>query len=147
MEFQRTRWLTALLYKQTKNVTAQCSRASWARNGNDERDPSERSVKTKFLFWVVLFFLSGCSLFWTPTATTKKFIAGAEKGDVGTMTSLFSSKAIEQLGSGKIRSNNQNLSAVAGRVRRSCSQREVYPDQAERAARQSFGSNQLQLRG
>jgi TonB family protein len=66
-------------------------------------------MKTKFLFLIPLLFLSGCSLIWSPTATAKKFMASAEKGDVDTMTSLFSSKAKRNLGLEKIRLDNQNF--------------------------------------
>jgi len=62
---------------------------------------------------LITIFLAGCSLIWSPTATVKKFIASAEKGDVDTMTSLFSSKAIQKLGGEPIRSNNQNFADMA----------------------------------
>lgn len=76
-------------------------------------------MKAKLVLLAGLLCLAGCSLIWSPTATVKKFIASAEKGDVATMTSLFSSKAIQKLGREPIRSNNQNFAdmtrkAIAG---------------------------------
>lgn len=67
-------------------------------------------MKAKSLLLTAVLLLAGCNLIWGPTATVKKFIAATEKGDVATMTSLFSSKAVEVMGAEKIRSNNQNFS-------------------------------------
>jgi TonB family protein len=67
-------------------------------------------MKAKLLFLTTLLLLSGCSLLWSPSATVKKFIAATEKGDVDTMTNLFSAKAVETMGAEKIRTNNQNFS-------------------------------------
>lgn len=70
-------------------------------------------MKAKLVLLTVLLCLAGCSLIWSPTATVKKYIAAAEKGDVATMTSLFSRKAVEKMGSERIRSNNQNFADMA----------------------------------
>jgi TonB family protein len=72
-------------------------------------------VKTKSLYLTALLLLSACSLIWSPTATVKKFMSATEKGDVDTMTQLFSSKAVQRLGADTIRSNNQNLADTAKR--------------------------------
>ena len=73
-------------------------------------------MKLRLLFLTVLFLLAGCSLIWTPTATVKKFMAATQKGDVDTMTQLFSSKAIQKLGADTIRSNNQKFAETARRA-------------------------------
>ena len=73
-------------------------------------------MKIKHLFLMALLFLCGCSLIWSPTATVKRFMAAAQKGDVDTMTQLFSSKAIQKLGAGTIRSNNQKFADIARRA-------------------------------
>ena len=72
-------------------------------------------MKTKLLFLTALLFLVGCSLIWSPTVTVKAFLAAAQKGDVDTMTKLFSSKAIQKTGLDKIRSNNQSFAETAQR--------------------------------
>lgn len=73
-------------------------------------------MKIKHLFLMALLFLCGCGLIWSPTATVKRFMAAAQKGDVDTMTQLFSSKAIQKLGADTIRSNNQKFAATARRA-------------------------------
>jgi len=73
-------------------------------------------MKAKHLSLIALLMLSGCSLIWSPTATVKKFMTAAQKGDVDTMTQLFSSKAIQKLGADTIRSNNQKFSDTARRA-------------------------------
>ena len=73
-------------------------------------------MKAKHLSLIALLMLGGCSLIWSPTATVKKFMAAAQKGDVDTMTQLFSSKAIQKLGADTIRSNNQKFSDTARRA-------------------------------
>ena len=73
-------------------------------------------MKAKHLFLMGLFLLAGCSLIWSPTATVKKFMTAAQKGDVDTMTQLFSSKAVQKLGADTIRSNNQNFADTAKRA-------------------------------
>ena len=73
-------------------------------------------MKAKHLFLVTLVLLGGCSMIWSPTATVKKFMAAAQKGDVDAMTQLFSSKAIQKLGVDTIRSNNQNFAETTKRV-------------------------------
>lgn len=73
-------------------------------------------MKTKYLFLTFLILLAGCSLIWSPTATVKKFVAASQKGDVDTMTKLFSSKAIQNLGAATIRSNNQSFADMAKRA-------------------------------
>jgi TonB family protein len=73
-------------------------------------------MKPKVLFLAALLFLTGCSLLWSPTATVKKFIAASQKGDVDTMTQLFSSKAVQKIGLDTIRSNNQSFADTAKRA-------------------------------
>ena len=73
-------------------------------------------MRAKHLFLTGLFLLAGCSLIWGPTATVKKFMAATQKGDVDTMTQLFSSKAIQKLGADTIRSNNKNFVDTAKRA-------------------------------
>ena len=64
-------------------------------------------MKAKHLFLTALLLLAGCSFIWSPTATAKKFMTSAEKGDAAAMTQLFSRRAIERIGVEKIRENNQ----------------------------------------
>jgi TonB family protein len=73
-------------------------------------------MKAKHLLLMALLLLSSCSLIWTPTATVKKFMAAAQKGDVDTMTQLFSRKAFQKLGADTIRTNNQLFADTARRV-------------------------------
>jgi len=73
-------------------------------------------MKAKHLLLMALLLVSGCGLIWSPTATVKKFLTAAQKGDVDTMTQLFSSKAIQKLGADTIRSNNQHFSDTARRA-------------------------------
>jgi TonB family protein len=73
-------------------------------------------MKAKHLSLIALLMLSGCSLIWSPTATVKKFMTAAQKGDVDTMSRLFSSKAVQKLGADTIRSNNQKFSDTARRA-------------------------------
>src|SRR5258705_13314328 len=73
-------------------------------------------MKAKHLLLMALLLLSGCSLIWTPTGTVKKFMAATQKGDVDTMTRLFSSKAIQKLGADTIRANNQSFADTAKRA-------------------------------
>jgi TonB family protein len=76
----------------------------------------EREMKAKLLFWTVLFFLTGCSLISTPTATVKAFMAAAQKGDADAMTRLFSAKAIQRTGLDKIKFNNQSFAEMVQRA-------------------------------
>lgn len=64
-------------------------------------------MKAKHLFLTSLFLLTCCSMIWTPTATVKKFMTAAQKGDTETMTQLFSGRAISRDGIEKIRESNQ----------------------------------------
>ena len=73
-------------------------------------------MKAKLFSLMALFFLAGCSLIWSPTVSVKAFLAAAQKGDVDTMTKLFSSKAIQKTGLEKIRSNNQSFAEMAQRA-------------------------------
>jgi TonB family protein len=73
-------------------------------------------MKAKLLFLAALLSLTGCNLLWSPTATVKKFIAASQKGDVDTMTQLFSSKAVQKIGLDTIRSNNQSFADTAKRA-------------------------------
>ena len=74
-------------------------------------------MKTKtFLLIGVLFSLAACSLIWSPTATVKKFMAATQKGDVDTMTQLFSNRAIQRIGLDKLRANNQSFADTVKRT-------------------------------
>ncbi|HEY0348797.1 MAG TPA: lipoprotein [Pyrinomonadaceae bacterium] len=66
-------------------------------------------MKRTILFLVLLAVLSGCSVS-SPTSTVKKYISSAEKGDVNTMVSLYSSKEIQKTGMEKLRSGDQLFS-------------------------------------
>lgn len=70
-------------------------------------------MKVKLLVLVAAILISGCSLIWSPQATVKKFLAAAHKGDVDTMTSLFSKGALDKLGRDKIRDNNKSFADTA----------------------------------
>ena len=70
-------------------------------------------MKAKLILLTTLLFLTGCFLIWSPIATVKKFMAAAQKGDLETMTKLFSNKAIQKIGLDKIRSNNQSFAETA----------------------------------
>ena len=69
-------------------------------------------MKAKHLFLTALFLLAGCSLIWSPTATAKKFMTSAEKGDPDAMTALFSRRAIQRDGVEKIQKNNNNFAKL-----------------------------------
>lgn len=73
-------------------------------------------MKRKHLWLTALLLLAGCSLIWSPTATVKQYLAAAQKGDVDTMTQLFSSKAIQSQGLDTIRSNNKGFADLAQRA-------------------------------
>ncbi|HEV7681566.1 MAG TPA: energy transducer TonB [Pyrinomonadaceae bacterium] len=64
-------------------------------------------MKAKHLFLTALFLLAGCNLIWSPTATVKKFMTAAQKGDTETMTQLFSGQAISRDGIEKIKETNE----------------------------------------
>ena len=66
-------------------------------------------MKRTILFLVLLAVFSGCSVS-SPTSTVKKYISSAEKGDVNTMVSLYSSKEIQKTGMDKLRSGDQLFS-------------------------------------
>ena len=66
-------------------------------------------MKRTILFLVLLAVFSGCSVS-SPTSTVKKYISSAEKGDVNTMVSLYSSKEIQKTGMEKLRSGDQLFS-------------------------------------
>ena len=66
-------------------------------------------MKRTVLFLVLLVVFSGCSVS-SPTSTVKKYISSAEKGDVNTMVSLYSSKEIQKTGMEKLRSGDQLFS-------------------------------------
>lgn len=70
-------------------------------------------MKAKLVLLTAVLCFAGCSLIWSPSATVKKFMAAAEKGDVDTMTSLFSSKAMQRIGLEKIKANNQDFADTA----------------------------------
>lgn len=73
-------------------------------------------MKPRHLLLTALFLVAGCSLIWSPTAAVKKYMAAAQKGDVDTMTQLFSSKAIQKQGLDTIRSNNKGFADLAQRA-------------------------------
>jgi TonB family protein len=98
-------------------------------------------MKVKSLFLAMLVLVAGCSLIWSPQATVKKFMAAAGKGDVDTMTDLFSKDAINKLGREKIRENNkgfadtaQKASATGGKYR----MEEIRQESIPTGARVSF---------
>ena len=66
-------------------------------------------MKRTILFLVLLAVFSGCSVS-SPTSTVKKYISSAEKGEVNTMVSLYSSKEIQKTGMEKLRSGDQLFS-------------------------------------
>ena len=74
-------------------------------------------MRAKYLFLSALLLMAGCSLIWSPTATVKKYLAAAQKGDIDTMTQLFSDKAIQKQGLEKIRSANKSFAELALRAR------------------------------
>jgi hypothetical protein len=68
-------------------------------------------MKRLSLVGVLCLLLAGCSAFSSgPTATIEKLHAYAEKGDVASMTKLFSSHALRETGESTINKNNQNYS-------------------------------------
>ena len=73
-------------------------------------------MKVKLFFLTLLLSVPACSLFYTPTATVKKYMSAAQKGDVDTMTNLFSKKAIERNGLEQIRANNQGFAEMHKRA-------------------------------
>lgn len=70
-------------------------------------------MKTKLLLVTAIVCLAGCSLFSSPTATVKKFMAATDKGDVEAMTQLFSQKAVQRIGIERIRSDNEQFAEIA----------------------------------
>ena len=66
-------------------------------------------MKRTILFLGLLAVFNGCSVS-SPTSTVKKYISSAEKGDVNTMVSLYSSKEIQKTGMEKLRSGDQLFS-------------------------------------
>ncbi|HEV2827262.1 MAG TPA: TonB family protein [Pyrinomonadaceae bacterium] len=82
-------------------------------------------MKTKTTFVITLALLvSACSLIPTPTATVKKFLTAAQKGDTDAMTKLFSQKAQQRVGLETIQADNKQFaervrqaSAVGGNYR------------------------------
>lgn len=73
-------------------------------------------MKATLVLLTVLLCFAGCSLIWSPSATVKKFMAAAEKGDVETMTSLYSRDAVQKLGRDKIRASNQGFTELNHRA-------------------------------
>ena len=66
-------------------------------------------MKRTIVFLALLVIFSGCSVS-SPTSTVKRYISSAEKGDVNTMVSLYSSKEIQKTGMEKLRSGDQLFS-------------------------------------
>ncbi|HSS20277.1 MAG TPA: TonB family protein [Pyrinomonadaceae bacterium] len=73
-------------------------------------------MKTKLFVLLTLVVFTGCSLFGSPQATVKKFMADAQKGDVNAMTDLFSKNAISKMGLDKIKENNKIFADTTQRV-------------------------------
>lgn len=69
-------------------------------------------MKAKHLFLPALLLLAACSLIWNPTATAKKFMSSAEKGEADAMTALFSRRAIQRDGVEKIKEDNQRFAEL-----------------------------------
>lgn len=66
-------------------------------------------MKRTIVPFILLVIFTGCSVS-SPTSTVRKYISSAEKGDVNTMVSLYSSKAIQKTGTEKLRSIDQLFS-------------------------------------
>jgi TonB family protein len=74
-------------------------------------------MKTKLSIGISLLLLTGCSyLLGSPTATVRKFLDEAKNGNVDAMSKLFSSKAIQNIGAEKIKSNNQQFADMSKRA-------------------------------
>jgi TonB family protein len=72
----------------------------------------------KFLLCLgIALSLSGCNLFSGPSAVVKNLMSAAKKGDVEGMVSLWGSKATEEQGADKIRSNAQYFADFNRKVR------------------------------
>ncbi|HKP47449.1 MAG TPA: TonB family protein [Pyrinomonadaceae bacterium] len=69
-------------------------------------------MKTRLPLLLLLATVAGCSLLFGPTATVKKFMSAAQKGDAATMTQLFSQKGIEKLGLDRIKQNNEQFAQL-----------------------------------
>lgn len=67
---------------------------------------------TRFLIIGALIVFGGCSLFSSPSSVVKKFMSAIEGGDIDTATSLWSSAAIEEQGSEKIRQELEYFSRM-----------------------------------
>jgi len=70
-------------------------------------------MKVKLLILAGLIFVTACSLFSSPQGTVKKFMAAAKKGDVSTMTSLFSQRAVQRDGLERLKENNQSFADMS----------------------------------
>jgi len=74
-------------------------------------------MKTKTTFVTILaLLLASCSLLGSPTATVKKFMTAAQKGDADAMTQLFSKKAQQKIGLETIQANNKQFSDTLKRA-------------------------------
>jgi TonB family protein len=74
-------------------------------------------MKFRLFVLVGLLVFAGCSfLLGSPKSTVQKFMSAAEKGDVDTMNSLFSSRAINREGLDKIKDNNKTLAELGQRA-------------------------------
>lgn len=74
--------------------------------------------KFKCLVLTALLTSSACSLFFSsPSSVVKQLMANAKKGDVDAMVSLWGSKAIQEEGAEKIRSNAQHFADFNKQVR------------------------------
>lgn len=69
------------------------------------------------LFALMIMTAAACSLLSSgPSATVKKFMTAAQKGDSAAMTKLFSSKAVQKTGIDKIKSNNESFAEMNKRA-------------------------------
>jgi uncharacterized membrane protein YvbJ len=74
-------------------------------------------MKTKTTFVLTLVsLLTACSLISSPTATVKKFMTAAQKGDADAMTQLFSKKAQQKIGLETIQANNKQFAEMVKRA-------------------------------
>ncbi len=74
--------------------------------------------KYKWSLLMALLISSGCGLFFSsPSSVVKQLMADAKKGDVDGMVSLWGSKAIQEEGADKIRSNAQHFADFNRQVR------------------------------
>jgi hypothetical protein len=72
----------------------------------------------KSLLLIACLSLGGCGLLFPgPSSVVKNLIASAESGDVNSMVALWGSKALQEQGGDKIKSNAQNFSKLVHQAR------------------------------